>query len=245
MNEPNQNPAAATNPSTTASPWDHRYELRSMEVSPDPLSVVEALLKRPGRILFELCGRRSGRVMLALLVPTTLGLLIYGLVAGSLTGGDQLWIAPAKIVVGSAAAALICLPSLYIFLCLSGAEVGSKTVAGMLSAAVCLTALLLVGFAPVAWVFSQSTDSVAFMGALHLVFWLVAVVFGMKLLGDAGRCVWGGGSGGLGVWMIIYVVVSLQMMTALRPIIGHGNTLLPTKKRFFVTHWVQTLGGVQ
>lgn len=244
MNEPNQNPAA-TNPSTTASPWDHRYELRSMEVSPDPLSVVEALLKRPGRILFELCGRRSGRVMLALLVPTTLGLLIYGLVAGSLTGGDQLWIAPAKIVVGSAAAALICLPSLYIFLCLSGAEVGSKTVAGMLSAAVCLTALLLVGFAPVAWVFSQSTDSVAFMGALHLVFWLVAVVFGMKLLGDAGRCVWGGGSGGLGVWMIIYVVVSLQMMTALRPIIGHGNTLLPTEKRFFVTHWVQTLGGVQ
>ena len=27
-----------------------------------------------------------------------------------------------------------------------------------------LGALLLIGFAPVAWIFSQSTDSVAFMG---------------------------------------------------------------------------------
>ncbi len=230
-------------PQNQPAPGDHRYDLEPMEVAPRSMNVVEALLKRPGRLLFELCGRRAGAVLLALLLPTTLGLLIYGLVAGSLTGGEQLWIAPTKIVVGSALAALICLPSLYIFLCLSGADVGGATVAGMLAAAVCLTALLLVGFAPVAWVFSQSTDSIAFMGGLHLVFWLVAVIFGLRLLGDAGRRVWGGGNGGLGVWMIIYIVVSLQMMTALRPIIGSADTLLPTEKRFFMTHWVETLNG--
>ncbi len=228
---------------TDSIPRDYRYDLDPMDVSPNPLNVIEALLKRPGRMLFELCGGRAGAVVLALLLPTTLGLLIYGVVAGSLTGGDQLWIAPAKIVVGSGFAALICLPSLYIFLCLSGADVGAKTVGGMLAASVCLTALLLVGFAPVAWVFSQSTDSVAFMGGLHLVFWLVAVIFGMRLLGDAGRRVWSGGGGGLGVWMVIYIVVSLQMMTAMRPIIGSADTLLPTEKQFFLTHWVETMHG--
>ncbi len=98
-----------------------------MDVAPNPLNVIEALLKRPGRTLLELCVGRVGAVVLALLLPTTLGLLIHGVVAGSLTGGDQLWIAPAKIVVGSGLAALICLPSLYIFLCLSGAEVEAKT----------------------------------------------------------------------------------------------------------------------
>lgn len=92
---------------------------------------------------------------------------------------------------------------------------------------------------------SERRAQVFFMGALHLVFWLVAVVFGMRLLGDAGRRVWGGGSSGLGVWMIICIVVSLQMMTALRPIIGRADTLLPTEKRFFVEHWVETLGGAQ
>ncbi len=204
------------------------------------MTVVEALLKRPGQILFELNGSRVGAVVAAMLLPTIVGLLIYGVVAGSLTGGAQLWIAPVKIVAGTFVAAVICLPSLYIFLCLSGADVGARAVAGILAATVAVSALLLVGFAPVAWVFSQSTDSVAFMGALHLVFWLVAVTFGLRLLGDAGRSIWGGGRGGLGVWMILFVVVSLQMMTALRPIIGHSDTLLPTEKRFFLAHWVRT-----
>ena len=34
---------------------------------------------------------------------------------------------------------------------------------------------LLIGFAPVAWVFSQSTDSIFMMGLLHFCFWLVAL----------------------------------------------------------------------
>ncbi len=233
--------ASDPTPAEQSGPRDHRYDLEPMDVAPSSMSVIEALLKRPGRVLFELDGGRATTVIKALLLPTTLGLVVYGLVAGSLTGGEQFWIAPAKILVGSSLAALICLPSLYIFLCLGGADVGAKAVGGMLAAAVCLTALLLVGFAPVAWVFSQSTDSVAFMGALHLVFWLVAVVFGVRLLGDAGRRVWGGGNGGLGVWMIIYIVVSLQMMTALRPIIGTADTLLPTEKRFFLSHLVETM----
>jgi hypothetical protein len=41
--------------------------------------------------------------------------------------------------------------------------------------------------------------------------------------------------------MIIFVVVCLQMTTALRPILGTSDTFLPTEKRFFLAHWFDTM----
>jgi hypothetical protein len=206
-----------------------------MEGSRHPFAVVEALLKHPGRILFELRGTNAAKVCTALFITALICLGVYGVVAGSLTGGTQLYIAPAKILLGSLLCALICLPSLFIFLCLGGADVKLRAVAGNLLASVALTSLLLLGFAPVAWVFSQSTDSIALMAALHLIFWAIAMAFGLRLIG--------GGSRTSKVWVGIYIVVCLQMMTALRPIIGHSDTFLPTEKQFFLVHMGETLNG--
>jgi hypothetical protein len=206
-----------------------------MEGPGHPLAVVEALLKSPGRVLFELRGVRAAAVGGALFLIGVLCLAVYGVVTGSLSGGEQLWIAPVKILLGSALCALICLPSLFIFLCLGGADVKLRSVAGNLLASVALTALLLLGFAPVAWVFSQSTDSVALMAALHLIFWGIALGFGLRLIG--------GGSRTSKVWIGIYIVVCLQMMTALRPIVGKSATFLPTEKQFFLAHMAETLNG--
>lgn len=214
---------------------DDRFELRPMEGPHHPFAVVEALLKSPGRILFELRGIRAAAIGAALFLITFLCLAVYGTVAGSLTGGAQLWIAPVKILLGSALCALICLPSLFIFLCLGGADVKLRSVAGNLLASVSLTALLLLGFAPIAWVFSQSTDSIALMASLHLAFWLIALGFGLRLIG--------GGSRTSKVWVVIYVIVCLQMMTALRPIVGHADTFLPKEKQFFLMHMAETLHG--
>jgi hypothetical protein len=36
---------------------------------------------------------------------------------------------------------------------------------------------------------------------------------------------------------------SLQMMTALRPIIGKADTFFPTEKKFFVSHWFDCLNA--
>ncbi len=55
--------------------------------------------------------------MLRTLAAATLGcLLLYGLVMGSFSGGVQWWAAPAKLVGGTLLSAVICLPSLYIFM---------------------------------------------------------------------------------------------------------------------------------
>ena len=36
-------------------------------------------------------------------------------------------------------------------------------------------------------------------------------------------------------------LTSLQMMTALRPLIGKADTFLPREKMFFVAHWFQNM----
>jgi hypothetical protein len=104
-----------------------------------------------------------------------------------------------------------------------------------------LTGLLLLGFAPVAWVFSQSTDSVAFIGALHLIFWAIATWFGLRLFGYMAKALNVSDRTHLKVWTAIFVLVSLQMTTALRPIIGESDHWLPTEKRFFVSYWIENV----
>lgn len=204
-------------------------------------SALDALLKRPEILLDRLRHDRGGWIVATLGLFALGALALYGVVVGSLTGGMQLWAAPLKIAVGTLLSVLICLPSLYIFTCLSGIDIRLRQLVGAMTAATCLSALLLIGFAPVAWVFSQSTDSIALMGTLHLLFWIIGIFFGLRLLHRmAGE---NGGLGHLRIWSLIFIVVSLQMTTALRPIIGTAPTLLPTEKRFFIVHWLTSLGS--
>lgn len=203
---------------------------------------LESLLKRPGCLLHALReGDDLKRVVVSLLVVATLCLLAYGLVVGGLSGGSQLWAAPAKIVLGTFASALICLPSLYVFLCLGGVDARLKEIVGSLMAMIALSAVMLIGLAPVAWVFSQSTDSVALISVMHLVFWGIATALGARLLGRfLGR---EGNRARLKGWIAIFLLVCVQMMTALRPIVGTERTFLPTEKQFFLQHFFEMLDG--
>jgi hypothetical protein len=133
--------------------------------------------------------------------------------------------------------ALICLPSLYIFTCLGGSQARLIEVFGLLAGLLMLMTILLIGFAPVAWIFSQSTESLAWMGTLHLIFWFIATCFGLRFL-EAGFSHSNARSlAGFRVWVVIFMLVALQMTTALRPILGTSKTFLPTEKKFFLAHW--------
>ncbi len=205
--------------------------------------VVEAALRHPRRIIFQLSrGTAPGRVIGLLFALALVFIAGYGLIVGSFSGGAQWWLAPLKITAGLLAAGVICLPSLYIFSCLGGSAARLREVAGALGGLLAITTLLLVGFAPVAWIFSQSTESVATMGALHLAFWLVAVGFGARFLARAFHHFGLRSEAGLKAWIIIFLLVSLQMTTALRPLVGPaGPSILPKEKQFFLAHWMDTL----
>jgi len=208
-----------------------------------PVAIIEALLKCPGRIIHELQGRWPAALAIWLLLLALLGMATYGVVVGSFSGGSQMWIAPTKIVAGTLLSILICLPSLYIFACLGGIEAHLRTITSVLFAAVGLSALLLIGFAPVAWIFSQSTESIAFISALHIGLWGIGMIFGLRLIRRMGRLLSASPRGHIKLWGFVFVAVCLQMMTALRPIVGTSEHFLPTEKKFFLTHWCDTVFG--
>ena len=220
-----------------------RFAFEPMPKGGSPALVIEALLKYPGRIIHEL--QNNWRALLAvwLLFLALVGMAAYGVVVGSFSGGAQMWIAPAKIATGTLLSILICLPSLYIFACLGGIDAHLRTMAVTLFAAIGLSALLLIGFLPVAWIFSQSTESIAFMAALHIGFWAIGITFGLRLIEAMGCLLGGSARSRLKLWRFIFIVVCLQMMTTLRPIIGTSEHFLPGKKKFFLVHWFETLTG--
>ena len=203
--------------------------------------VLEHLLKSPGRVACEIAQGRAAPVMIWLGLILALAMLAYGFVVGTFSGGMQLWVVPLKILGGLCFAALICLPSLYIFSCLSGARQSVRTVAGIFLQSLTMSGVLLVGFAPVAWLFSQSTHAAAFIGFLHIVFWLVAMVLSLSLLTCAIETMNRRRFGVLRVWSVIFIMVAMQVATMVRPLVGPYAGLGFQEKRFFAAHWLNCM----
>ncbi len=206
------------------------------------VSAVEAILRQPRRIHYQLSQGKTAGIISVLLAIAVFCALVYGLIVGTFSGGMQLWASPVKVAGGLLVSGLICLPSLYIFCCLSGSQARLGEVFGLLAGMLAITTILLIGFAPVAWVFSQSTESVPTMGTLHLLFWLVATVFGLRFLTRGFSQLKAGPNGMLVLWGAIFLLVALQMTTALRPIVGKSDHFFPETKQFFLSHWAENLG---
>jgi hypothetical protein len=207
--------------------------------------VLLALLRQPGQIVYQLHQSAGGwQVTAVLALIALLCLAAYGLVVGAFSGGTQLWAAPLKLAAGALLTAAICLPSLYVLACLGGAHEKLRLgpLAGLLLATIALNATLLVSFAPIAWVFSQSTDSIAFISCLHLVLWGIGFYFGLRLVFIGARFLGVADRGFLVLWLVLVTLVSLQMITTLRPIVGRSERLLPAEKKFFVNHWLELFG---
>jgi len=206
-----------------------------------PVTVAEAILRQPRRVLYHLRGPAASRLVAFMVLIALACAIVYGLVVGAFSMGDQLWAAPAKIALGMLISAVICLPSLYIFGCLSGSQARFAEVCGLVSGMLLLMTVLLVGFAPVAWLFSQSTESITWMGALHLLFLFIAISFGLRFLKSGFMHTQARSSAGLNTWILVFVLVVLQMTTALRPLVGKADTFLPKEKKFFVAHWADSM----
>ena len=200
-------------------------------------NLLERLLKTPASVAYELTRGRRLQACLVLSVIAALCFLGYGYIMGSFSGGEQLLAVPVKLVAGVVLAAAICLPSLYIFSCFSGGRQSLGDTISLFVLGLALWSILLVGFAPIAWLFSQSTETVAFMGFLHLLFWVAAAWFGLNLMNTALAHLNGRKLGILRIWGVMFLVVTLQVAAMLRPLIGKATPLQLNEKKFFLAHW--------
>lgn len=221
-------------------------------VAPPPLEVplpqklemkdlFEALLRRPQALVARLAEpdhRATGRFGLIAL----LSFLLFGVVLGCFAKHEQLWAAPLKISAGVLIAGVICFPSLFIFSTLAGARTSVSQLAACLMGALALAGLLLLGCSPAIWIFAESTNSFGFMGMLALAAWGISIMFAFKFLHSVVLTAGGTQKGPLVIWSGIFLLVTLQMTTSLRPILGRSDDFLTSEKKFFLQHWSDTMG---
>lgn len=202
---------------------------------------LDLLLRRPAVVLERLDGPHARVTLWVLLMVAVIGHAVYGLVIASFAGGEQWWAAPTKVVLGTLLSAAICFPSLYIFAVLSGADVRAQHVVGLCLSVTASTAIFLAGFGPVAWIFTQSSDSVALLAPIHLILWAISLIVSKRIL-NAGLSHWKARRSALfGLWITIFLVTGLQMMTTLRPILGPSHRFFDPQRKFFLEHWGETL----
>lgn len=208
-------------------------------------NILNKLLRKPLSLIHNVETDEAGRrIPPRLLLISVVSLAVFGVVVGTFSWHQQLWAAPVKIVGGLLFSGLICLPSLYIFACLGGLEAKFRTIVGVLCGLIALSALLLVGFAPVVWLFSVSSTSIVFLGFLLLALWIVCAGFGLVLVFRAGRALGMTNTGHLAVWCAVFLLVTLQMTTTLRPIVGTSDRFLDfEEKKFFLGYWGEQLTG--
>jgi hypothetical protein len=205
--------------------------------------LLDQLLRSPGALLGRLDGPDAERCLRSLALVAFAGHAAYGLVVGSFSGGAQWWAAPLKIALGSFLCGAFCFPSLYIFISQSGAQTHARHVLGMLLGMLASTGVLLAGFAPVAWIFSQSSNSVALLAPLHYLVWIVSLLASARFFA-AGLQRWHARRGALTLlWLGIFVVTCLQMTTTLRPILGTKERLFDPERKLFLLHWGQVIGA--
>jgi len=203
--------------------------------------LLDQLLRSPGVLLGRLDGPDAGRCLRSLALVALVGHAAYGLVVGSFSGGAQWWAAPLKIALGSFLCGAICFPSLYILVSQSGADTRARHVLGMLFGMLASTGVLLGGFAPVAWIFSQSSNSVALLAPLHYLVWLVSLLASARFF-TAGLQRWRAKRAALTLlWLGVFVVTCLQMTTTLRPILGTKERFLDPERKLFLLHWGQVI----
>jgi len=199
--------------------------------------LVGALVQSPADLLAE--ANRPGRSPVARLTALAMGaMVVVGVVVASFSGGMQMFVVPLKLCLGLAACALLCLPSLYVFSSVAGAAQSVRETALALAMGAALIGVLLVALAPVTWLFAQSTDTPAIMGALHVLALLVAAGVGIRLIAKVMQAFNGTPVAGVRTWGVMFVVVMLQMTTTLRPLVGEFDGLWHSERMFFLEHWV-------
>jgi len=209
--------------------------------NPDFRALVEALLRRPAALVMHLAHGSHGAALKfgALALGS---FLVFGLVLGCFAKNEQLWAAPIKLAAGLLISGAICFPSLYIFTTLAGSRVSLGQLAATFAGALSLAGLLLLGFAPAVWIFAESTDSFGFMGALAVGAWLISFTFALRFLRTMALLSGATQAGPLRIWSFVFLLVTLQMTTSLRPILGRSDDFLTSEKKFFVQHWSQYFG---
>jgi hypothetical protein len=211
-----------------------------------PQHLVGLVLKAPRHFAELVAADRFGLRASLMLLATAAGFYaIYGVAMGVFTGGHALWMTGLKVPLIALASVALCAPSLYVLLGLSGSPITLRQSAAILAGSACLAGLLLVGFAPVAWLFGASTNNAQFMILLHLVVASIGIGYGVRLLGLSVPSGYAGNKA-LVLWTCVLLLVSAQTVTHFRPLLSvtASGSFREPQKQFFFQHLQESIVGL-
>jgi hypothetical protein len=206
-------------------------------------NIVTSLLKAPERVAETLASERTGLLGAAfsMLAVALACHGVFGLAIGLFAGWPVALMDVIKVPLVGACSLLLCFPSLYVFACVAGSPLSVSQVIALGCSCLAMVGLLLVGLAPVAWLFAVSTEALPFVVILSLLIWLVAISFAARYVGKLRANPLFQRQGGIKMWFVILVVVTLQMTTCMRPLLGKPDQgWWTSEKKFFLSHFGST-----
>ena len=162
----------------------------------------------------------------------------FGFTLGLFGGWAAALMALGKAPLIAVCSLVLCLPSLYVFSSVGGMPLTLSQTFALSGGALAMTGILLVGLAPVTWLFSVSTKSVGFIVVLNLFVWIIAIGFATRFLDQLRVTTRLGRTLGLKWWLAVYLLVTLQMVTTLRPLLEKpASGWWVAGKKFFLIYF--------
>jgi len=203
-------------------------------------NIVTSLLKAPAKVADAIALQQKDLLAATatLLAVAVACHAVFGLAVGLFAGWSVAIMDVVKAPLVAVCSLLLCFPSLYVFACVSGSPLSISQTVSLGCSCLAMVGLLLVGLAPVAWLFAVSTESLPFMVILALLIWLVALSFAARYVGKLQTNPLFQRQGGIKMWFLILIVVTLQMTTCMRPMLAKPDRGWWTgEKKFFLSHF--------
>jgi hypothetical protein len=204
-------------------------------------NLLAALLKAPAAVAGAMAEEQgAGTAGFLFLVWALLFHAIFGFAVGLFGGWRVGSVAAVKAPLIALASWLLCFPSLYVFSSVGGPGLSIPQTFMLGSSCLAMVGLLLIALAPVAWLFAVSTESLPFVVMLVLFIWLISVIFAARYVRKLKTHAAFHRTGGVAFWFLVFMLVSLQMVTCMRPVL---TTPAPergwwtTDKKFFLAHF--------
>ena len=211
------------------------------DAATDTGHIVTSLLKAPTKVADAIALQQKGLLVTAaaLLAAAVACHAVFGFAVGLFAGWSVAIMDAVKAPLVAVCSLLLCFPSLYVFACVAGSPLSISQTVALGCSCLAMVGLLLVGLAPVAWLFAVSTESLPFIVILALLVWLISLSFAARYVGKLRSHPLFQRQGGIKMWFLILIVVTLQMTTCMRPMLAKPDKGWWTggEKRFFLSHF--------
>ena len=202
------------------------------------------LLRAPGEVMGFADGKaRYWRLAAFLLLVTVVGCALFGFAVGSFVDLKVAALDAAKMVGIAVFSFVLCFPTLYVFATISGSKLSAARLAVI--GLVCTATLgsLLAALSPILWLFSVSTENVAFIVVLSCFLAALSLAFVVCPITAAAEKKIVANKAGLHLWLVVFAVVALQTVTLVRPMLAPiGTPRTPEGKCFFLMHFGDSVG---